>query len=206
MLLTTYTFKVRGQLRAEVYVADVPDDAWLAGVDSQGRFARRRAEAEGSAERFGDSDGDEEGPERVAARSSSKATGKRPLDEGASQREGQGSRLRTGGALNIGTEVGTRKRRRALLESDDDDDDGDRVPLCNIPPLQGRARLHLAAFIGHRLPSQTNTGLFCALCPHSCAPGKNFPVGHPSLNCSKPSTLNLRVLWRWASEKEVATC
>jgi hypothetical protein len=68
-----YTFKVRGQLRAEVYVSDVPDDAWPAGVDSQGRSARRRAKAEGSAERFGDSDDDEEGPERVAARSSSKA-------------------------------------------------------------------------------------------------------------------------------------
>uniref|UniRef100_A0A0E0AX42 non-specific serine/threonine protein kinase n=1 Tax=Oryza glumipatula TaxID=40148 RepID=A0A0E0AX42_9ORYZ len=37
--------------------------------------------------------------------------------------------------------------------------------------------LHLPS---HRLPlasSQTNTCLFCTLCPHSCAPGKNFPVG-----------------------------
>jgi hypothetical protein len=58
-----------------VYVLDVPDDAWPAGVDSQGCSARRRAEAEGSAERFGDSDGDEEGPERVVAQSSSKAAG-----------------------------------------------------------------------------------------------------------------------------------
>nr|BAD10558.1 hypothetical protein [Oryza sativa Japonica Group] len=56
------------------------------------------------------------------------------------------------------------------------------IPFCNVPPLPGRARLHLAAFIGHRLPSQTNTSLFCTLCPHSCAPGKNFPIGHPSLN------------------------
>jgi hypothetical protein len=53
--------------------------------------------------------------------------------------------------------------------------------LCNVPPPRGRAHLHLAAFLRHRLPSQTNTSLFCVLCPHSCAPGKNFPVGHPSL-------------------------
>ena len=35
---------------------------------------------------------------------------------------------------------------------------------------------------------------------------KDFPVGHPFLNCSRPSTLTLRVLWRSASGKEVATC
>jgi hypothetical protein len=42
--------------------------------------------------------------------------------------------------------------------------------------------------------------------PSMCAPGKNFPVGHPSQNCYRPSTLNLRVLSRSASGKEVATC
>ena len=51
-----------------------------------------------------------------------------------------------------------------------------------------------------------NTCLFCTLCPHSCAPGNNFPVGHPSPNCSGPNTLNLGVLWRQASGKEVAPC
>src|SRR6185295_14079167 len=60
--------------------------------------------------------------------------------------------------------------------------------------------------LGHRLPSQTNTCLFCTLCPHSCAPGNNFPVGHPSPNCFGPSTLNLGVLWRPAFGEEVATC
>jgi len=50
------------------------------------------------------------------------------------------------------------------------------------------------SFIGHRLPSQTNISLFCAFYPHSCAFGKNFPVGHPSRNCSRPSTLNFGVL------------
>ena len=50
-----------------------------------------------------------------------------------------------------------------------------------------------------RLSPQTNTSLFYALCPHSCAPEKDFPVGHPSPNCSGPSTLNLGVLWRSAS-------
>jgi hypothetical protein len=78
--------------------------------------------------------------------------------------------------------------------------------FCNVPPPRSRARLHLVAFLGYSQPPQTNTSLFCTLCPHSCAPGKYFPVGHPSLNCSRPSTLNFRVLWRWASEKEVATC
>jgi hypothetical protein len=32
-----------------------------------------------------------------------------------------------------------------------------------------------------RISPQTNTCLSCALCPHSCAPGKDCPVGHPSL-------------------------
>ena len=54
--------------------------------------------------------------------------------------------------------------------------------------------------------SQTNTSLFFTLCPHSCAPGKNFPVGHPSPNFSGPSTLNLGVLWRPASGKKVTIC
>jgi hypothetical protein len=35
-----------------------------------------------------------------------------------------------------------------------------------------------------RISPQTNTFLSCALCPHSCAPGKDFPVGHPSLQFS----------------------
>ena len=63
-----------------------------------------------------------------------------------------------------------------------------------------------SCFLGHRLSSQTNTSLFCTLCPHSCAPGKNFPVGHPSPNFSGPSTLNFGVFSRSASGKEVATC
>ena len=45
-----------------------------------------------------------------------------------------------------------------------------------------------------RLSPQTNTSLSCALCPHSCALGKNFPVGHPSINYFGTSTLNPEVL------------
>ena len=73
---------------------------------------------------------------------------------------------------------------------------------ANIPSPRGRARLHLATFLGHSQPPQTNTtpqtntSLFCTLCPHSCASGNYFPVGHPSINCSRPSTLNFRVLSR----------
>uniref|UniRef100_A0A0D3FGI9 Uncharacterized protein n=1 Tax=Oryza barthii TaxID=65489 RepID=A0A0D3FGI9_9ORYZ len=33
---------------------------------------------------------------------------------------------------------------------------------------------------GRGAAKQTNTSIFCTLYPHSCAPGKNFPVGHPS--------------------------
>jgi hypothetical protein len=32
-----------------------------------------------------------------------------------------------------------------------------------------------------RISPHTNTCLSYALCPHSCAPRKDFPVGHPSL-------------------------
>jgi hypothetical protein len=32
-----------------------------------------------------------------------------------------------------------------------------------------------------RISPQTNTYLFCALCPQLYAPGKDFSVGHPSL-------------------------
>uniref|UniRef100_A0A0D3GHX4 Uncharacterized protein n=1 Tax=Oryza barthii TaxID=65489 RepID=A0A0D3GHX4_9ORYZ len=46
--------------------------------------------------------------------------------------------------------------------------------------ILGRAHLHLAVLIGHRLPSQTNTSFFCTLCPHSSAHGKYIPVGHPT--------------------------
>jgi hypothetical protein len=41
-----------------------------------------------------------------------------------------------------------------------------------------------------RLSPQTNTSLSCALCPHSCAPRNNFPIGHPSSNRSRLSMLN----------------
>ena len=90
---------------------------------------RRAAEAEDSAEGLVDSDDEGEDREQAKPRSSGKAAGKRPIEEGSSRREGQGSRLRTRCALNIGTEEGTRPRRRALLDSDDDDD---VVPLSRV--------------------------------------------------------------------------
>jgi hypothetical protein len=54
-----------------------------------------------------------------------------------------------------------------------------------------------------RLAPQTNTNLFSALCPHSCAPGKDFPVGHPSPNHSGPKTLNPEFLWSEFPEKKL---
>jgi hypothetical protein len=122
-------FKVRGQLRAEVYVSDIPDDAWPTGVDIREPAAQRHATEEGhSAEAFIWSGHEGEDPGPAEPRVSGKATEKRPVDEGPSRREGQSSRLRTGEALNIGVEEGTRKRRRALLDMDDNDDE-DSVPL-----------------------------------------------------------------------------
>jgi len=50
--------------------------------------------------------------------------------------------------------------------------------MCNVLPLRGRASLHRAVFVGHRLPSQTNINLFYALCPQSCILKKNFLVNH----------------------------
>jgi hypothetical protein len=42
-----------------------------------------------------------------------------------------------------------------------------------------------------------------ALYPHSCAPGNNFSVGHPSSNHSRPSTLNLEFFSDELPEKKV---
>jgi hypothetical protein len=42
-----------------------------------------------------------------------------------------------------------------------------------------------------RLAPETNTNFFCALCPHSCARGNNFPVSHPTSNRFRPSMLDL---------------
>ena len=78
-----------------------------------------------------------------------------------------------------------------------------RITVYNVPPSPGRARLHLIAFIGHRKPSQTNTCLFCTLCPHSCAPGKNFPVGHPSQIAPGQARLTLEFFGDWLPEKKL---
>ena len=74
---------------------------------------------------------------------------------------------------------------------------------CNVPPPRGRARLHLAAFLGHSQPSQTNTSLFWQFVLTRAHPGRTsqstpIPKFLP-LNFSRPSTLNFRVVWRWAS-------
>uniref|UniRef100_A0A0E0E2X2 Uncharacterized protein n=1 Tax=Oryza meridionalis TaxID=40149 RepID=A0A0E0E2X2_9ORYZ len=88
---------------------------------------------------------------------------------------------------------------------------------------QAGAHLHLAALIGHKLPSQT--GSQTALTdqyPGSISRSVTHPkvsrsivtshlyqagASKPSVpNCSRPSTLNLKVLWGSTSGKEVATC
>jgi hypothetical protein len=54
-----------------------------------------------------------------------------------------------------------------------------------------------------RLAPQTKTSIFCALCPHSCASEKDFPVSHPFPNRSGPSTLNPEFLWSEFPEKKL---
>ena len=61
----------------------------------------------------------------------------------------------------------------------------------------------MATFVGHRLPSQTNTCLFCTFCPHSCAPGKNFPVGHPSQIAPGQARLTLEFFGHRLTEKKL---
>ena len=79
-----------------------------------------------------------------------------------------------------------------------------RMP-CNVPPPPSprQGPFTSSSFIGYRIPSQTNTCLFCTLCSHSCAPGNHFSVGHPSPNCSGPNTLNLGVLGDRLPEKKL---
>jgi hypothetical protein len=74
---------------------------------------------------------------------------------------------------------------------------------CNTPttPWPGLLSWQLSRI--SRLSPQTNTSLSCALCPHSCTLGKYFPVVHPSLNCSRPSMLNLKFFSDELTEKKV---
>jgi hypothetical protein len=75
--------------------------------------------------------------------------------------------------------------------------------LVTPRPPRGRACYPWQLSRISRLAPQTNTSLFCALCPHSCAPEKDFPVGHPSSNRSSPSTLNLEFFSDELPEKKV---
>jgi hypothetical protein len=68
-----------------------------------------------------------------------------------------------------------------------------RLWYQNVTPRPPRGRACYSWQLSRifRLAPQINTSLFCTLYPHSCAPGNNFPVGHPSSNRSRPSMLNL---------------
>jgi hypothetical protein len=84
------------------------------------------------------------------------------------------------------------------------------VPSYNTPASSGQGYL-LRTYTWQlckisRPDPHTKTVLFCALCPHFCAFGKEFPVGLWSTNHCMPGTLNLRVLRIWDSRKEVGTC
>jgi hypothetical protein len=77
------------------------------------------------------------------------------------------------------------------------------IPNVTPRPPRGRACYPRQLSRISRLAPHTNTSLFYALCPHSCAPGKDFPVGYPSPNRSGPSTLNPEFLWSEFPEKKL---
>jgi hypothetical protein len=77
------------------------------------------------------------------------------------------------------------------------------IPNVTPQPPRGLGLLPWQLSRISRLSPHTNTSLFCALCPHSCAPGNNFPIGHPSSNRSRPSTLNLEFFSDELPEKKV---
>jgi hypothetical protein len=77
------------------------------------------------------------------------------------------------------------------------------IPNVTPRPPRGSGLLPWQLSRISRLAPQTNTSLFCALCPHSCAPGKYFPVGHPSSNRSRPITLNPEFFSDELPEKKV---
>jgi hypothetical protein len=55
---------------------------------------------------------------------------------------------------------------------------------CDNPPAPPPQARPAYTWLLSRTPiisPQTNTCLFCTLCPHSCTLGKDFPVGRPSL-------------------------
>jgi hypothetical protein len=53
---------------------------------------------------------------------------------------------------------------------------------CNTPSTPGPAVLTPGSSLGSYIVPQTNVGLLCALCPHSCAPEKTSrSVTYPKL-------------------------
>jgi hypothetical protein len=60
------------------------------------------------------------------------------------------------------------------------------IPNVTPRPLPGRGCYPWQLSRISRLAPQINTSLLCAICPHSCALGNNFPVSHPSSNRSRP--------------------
>jgi hypothetical protein len=77
------------------------------------------------------------------------------------------------------------------------------IPNVTPRPPRGWACYPWQLSRNSRLAPQINTSLFCALCPHSCAPENNFPVGHPSSDRSRPSTLNLEFFSDELPERKV---
>ena len=79
--------------------------------------------------------------------------------------------------------------------------------VCNTPGHLRVGRVTLSISLGSLdWPHRTTLVFSTHFVLHSCAPGKDFPVGYPSSNCSGPSTLNLGVFCERAFEKKVATC
>jgi hypothetical protein len=76
--------------------------------------------------------------------------------------------------------------------------------ICNVLPIRGRACLCLGNSLRPQEYPHIPTHVFSAhfFLTHAHSGRTSRSVSH----CSRPSTLNIGVLLRWASGKEVATC
>jgi hypothetical protein len=71
------------------------------------------------------------------------------------------------------------------------------IPLVTPQPIPKAVVLTPGSSVGHIFSPQTNTGLLCTLCRHSCAPEKNFPVSHPS----QIAPSQARLTWRFFRDR-----
>jgi len=78
--------------------------------------------------------------------------------------------------------------------------------FCNVPPPRGWARLHLSAYLGHRLPSQTNTSFFAHFVLTRAHLGRTSrSVTHPQIGLGQ-ARLTSQFFGDRLPEKKVVNC